>query len=149
MDEWFSNAAYKNHLCGACKVHVCENHNQEVTAFFALTMSSIPANTVPRKFSGGMSSDIPAILLSRIAVSQSLRGNGIGIHLLNHALKMSVDAANVIGARLIYLDAKNEKLACWYENYGFKKLSGTNRLALKMSDAKRKIDTQEDSYFVF
>ena len=52
--------------------------------------------------------DVPATLLGRLAVDQKYRGQGIGEHMLLHALKRSSDLSYEIASYAVVVDAKDE-----------------------------------------
>jgi len=73
-------------------------------------------------------------LLARLALDQSLQGQGLGGVLLADALERIVVATQTVAARIVVVDALHERAATFYENYGFKRIPGTLRLVQKVSD---------------
>jgi GNAT superfamily N-acetyltransferase len=74
---------------------------------------------------------VPAILLARLAVDQSHQGAGLGRSLLQDVLLRCVEAAEVIGARVLLVHAKHDSAKAWYMQLGFDE-SPTDPLHLLM-----------------
>ena len=56
--------------------------------------------------------------LSRLAVSRSLQGCGLGGQLLLAAGLRYLRVAEQAGGTVILIDAKNDRVAAWYAGYG-------------------------------
>ncbi len=79
-------------------------------------------------------SDIPFLLLDRLAVDKRHQGQGYGDALIFHAFQTTVDAAEKVGILGMIVDAKDDKASAFYEGFGFRRLDGTkNRLVLPLS----------------
>ncbi|WP_343216661.1 GNAT family N-acetyltransferase [Deinococcus aestuarii] len=81
---------------------------------------------MPRQeaFSGTQAQRFPypqvaVTLLGRVAIHKDLRGQGIGINLILHALRQAARAAETVASYAVVLDAKNEKGAEIYARLGF------------------------------
>jgi GNAT superfamily N-acetyltransferase len=83
--------------------------------------------------------DIPVILLGQLGVESSFQGRGIGDLLLTDAQARVTEIAAKIGVRALMLDARNERLADWYEQHDFIRFPGSLRM-FKSIDAIRKLD---------
>jgi len=62
---------------------------------------------------------VPATLLGRLAVDQSLRGKGAGEHLLMDALRRALEASREVASVAVVVDAKDENAATFYRRYEF------------------------------
>lgn len=85
----------------------------------------------------------PGILLGRIATRIDVQKSGrrIGSSLLWHAICRSTEIASLVGGRFIVLDAKDEKLAAWYEKDGFVPLKNNRlRMVLPMKRAREMLE---------
>jgi len=74
---------------------------------------------------------LPAILLARLAVDREHQGAGLGRSLLQDVLLRCLEAADVIGARVLLVHAKHEAAKAWYMQYHFEE-SPTDPLHLLM-----------------
>ncbi len=66
---------------------------------------------------------LPVILLGRLAVDVQLKGQKQGEFLLMDALRRSLEAASLIGAMAVLVDAKNEAAEAFYKHFGFTPLT--------------------------
>jgi ribosomal protein S18 acetylase RimI-like enzyme len=62
--------------------------------------------------------EVPIFRLTRLAVSRSLQGRGLGGELLLAAGTRSLAVAAEVGGVALAIDAKNTQAARWYERYG-------------------------------
>ena len=62
---------------------------------------------------------VPAILLARLAVDLSCRGEGLGGRLVIDALESSAQFSSQIAAMAVIVDAIDERAIRFYEHYGF------------------------------
>ena len=85
----------------------------------------------------GIADSIPAILLARLALTHTLRGQGQGGRLLVEALHRALDAVALAGGRLIVVDAIDRDATSFYEHYGFTRLPEHQRLYRKVTDIAR------------
>ena len=68
---------------------------------------------------------IPGVLLARLAVDSRVQGQGLGGHLFEQALGLTLELARngAAGFRLLVTDAKDESAARFYERYGLFRLT--------------------------
>lgn len=62
---------------------------------------------------------VPVILLARLAVDQSVQGQGLGGYLLADALRRSLALAEQLGVHAVEVDAIDEEAKAFYQRYGF------------------------------
>ncbi|WP_227997381.1 GNAT family N-acetyltransferase [Nocardia australiensis] len=108
-----------------------------VRAYYAIAPTTVlrDVDGLSQALSSGMSS-VPAFLLAKFALDQSLHGQGLGEQLLVDAVTKMMGAAQTSGGRLIVVDAIDEAAASFYARYGFKPVQKTpNRLVMKMATA--------------
>lgn len=63
---------------------------------------------------------VPAIRVSRLAVSNAEQGKGYGQLLLGHAVNLALSVRQTMGVRVLIVDAKNAQVAAFYEGFGFR-----------------------------
>lgn len=110
-----------------------------VVAYYALAAHKVARARVPTKIGRGGPVEIPAVLLARLALSKSLRGQGLGEVLVADALGRVVEATQTVGARLVVVDALREPVATFYESLGFRRIPGSLLLVQKISDIEAAI----------
>lgn len=92
----------------------------KVLGYFSLTASSIPFEQMPEEISRQLGGHpLPAILLARLAVDLSVRGQGLGGLLLREALARSLALSEQIGIFAVTVDAIDDEAARFYERFGF------------------------------
>jgi GNAT superfamily N-acetyltransferase len=69
---------------------------------------------------------VPATLLGRLAVASAVQGQGLGETLLLDALRRSLVQSTHIASAGVIVDAKDEKAAAFYLQYGFVPVLDTN-----------------------
>jgi GNAT superfamily N-acetyltransferase len=75
---------------------------------------------------------VPGFRLARIAIDRRWQGQGLGGQLLGAAARRCLRAAAEVGGVVLIIDAKNDRAARWYINYGAAPLSN-KPLTLVMS----------------
>ena len=92
---------------------------------------------LPARIGRGDLNEIPAILLARLALDESLHGTGLGAQLLVDALSRIVGAVEAAGGRYIVVDAIDDRAVAFYEHFGFTRTSDVAfRMFMRVSDAK-------------
>ena len=90
----------------------------------------------------GSPDSIPAVLLARLALGASLHGEGLGGELLWDALSRAAAAADIAAARVVVVDAIDDRAARFYAHHGFVAVpENPNRLVQKMSDIHAALQT--------
>jgi len=119
-------------------VLLTEDDRNTVLGYYTLSNQEIGAGELPQALikKTGKYRRLPATLIGRLAVSESLRGRRLGEYLLMDALKRSLDATSNVMSFAVVVDAKGEHVVAFYERYGFLRLSG-NRLFLPMKTIEK------------
>jgi predicted N-acetyltransferase YhbS len=96
-----------------------------VIGYYALTASELAHYEAPPDLARRMPRHpVPVVRLARLAVDRRHQGTGLGAGLLRAALLGSVNAADIIGARAVVVDAKDAMAAAFYEHFDFVPFSG-------------------------
>lgn len=96
------------------------NVNNEVVAFYTLSTGSVEFNNFPTALKNKIAPyPVSVALIGRLAVDNSMKGQGLGRDLLFHAIDKVTRIAKEIGIRAIVVDAKNESAEAFYQKYGF------------------------------
>jgi ribosomal protein S18 acetylase RimI-like enzyme len=84
---------------------------------------------------------IPTILIARLAVDRRHQGRQLGSRLLAEGLRRAVTASDAAAARLVVVDAIDDRAADFYRDRGFIDLpENALRLYRKIADLRRSID---------
>lgn len=111
----------KRHL-GRTYVLVASGAKQ-VLGYYTLASSAILYGDLPLKLAKKLPKhQVPVILLGRLAVDLSLRGQGIGRILLKNALERCILFSSQVGIYAVIVDALNENAKNFYQQFGFAQL---------------------------
>lgn len=139
LDDWLKHSARSvaaKHI-GRTYAWVAPDAPTQVLGYVTLAPHVVRRSEVPERIGRGSPDAIPAILLARLALAQSLHGTGSGGALLVDALHRALDAIAVAGGRLVVVDAIDKQAAGFYEHYGFSRLPDTAKLYRKATDIAR------------
>ena len=143
LDAWLRDQAIPATARRTARTWVWVGENGTVVGYYALAAHKVVRQDVPARVGRGGPIEIPAVLLARLALAQSLRGQGLGEVLVADALARIVDATQTVAARLVVVDALRERVAQFYESLGFRRIPGSLLLVQKLADieaALRKLE---------
>lgn len=121
-------------------VWVAEERASLVVGYYSLTGHRLVRDALPTSIGRGSPTEIPAVLLARLALDRGQQGTGAGGALLADALGRIVVATQTVAARFVVVDALHEPAAAFYEHHGFRRIPGTLRLVQKVSDIAAALD---------
>lgn len=115
---------------------VLVNQDKKVAGYYTLSNTGIPRDTLPAELSKKISkyyANLPATLLGRLAVDESVKRKGYGKLLLIDALKRCYEVSkSEIGSLAVIVDPINEQAVTYYEKYGFILLPDSGKMFLAM-----------------
>ncbi len=141
LNDWLKKYALANSRANASKTFVvCVN--QEVIGYYSLAMGSVDyEEATPRIKKGLARHPIPVVVLGRLAVDIRYQKKRLGISLLKDALLKALMVSEHIGARAVFVNAKDDNAKDFYEKHGFCSLpSDSLRLIILIKDIKKIID---------
>lgn len=99
-----------------------------VIGYYTLAASAVEFATIPEKLSKKLPKHpVPTILLGRLAVDTSARGEGLGRELLMDALRRVLTVAETLGVFAVHVHALDDEARAFYEKYGFVALADQPR----------------------
>lgn len=134
LDTWLREQAVPATARRTARTYVWTDQDAAVIGYYALAGHKVTREQVPTRIGRGGAAEIPAVLLARLALSSSLRGQGLGEILLADALQRIVSATQTVAARLVVVDALHEPVARFYETMGFRRVPGSLLLVQKITD---------------
>ena len=111
--------------------------------YYALAAHKVARDEVPNNIGRGGPVEIPAVLLARLALSESLRGQSLGAVLVADAMQRVVDATQTVAARLVVVDALHELVARFYEALGFRRIPECLLLVHMVADIESSLRRQD------
>lgn len=134
LDSWLREQAVPATARRTARTWVWVHEDGVVVGYYALAAHKLARGDVPSRIGRGGPVEIPAVLLARLALSQPLRGQGLGAVLVADALQRVVDATQTVAARLVVVDALHEPVARFHESLGFRRLPASLLLVQKVAD---------------
>lgn len=134
-DDWLIRHARHAAAMNTGRTFVWHSGDDRVVAFFTLAAHRIRRTLIARKVGRGSPEEIPAVLLARLALDESLHGRGLGGEVLWDALTRAVAAGTIAAARLMVVEAVNDAAAEFYKHHGFiPSPDDSHQLVLKISE---------------
>ena len=135
INDFSQRYAGQSHESGAAKTFVAIGNavNKTIFGFYSLAPGALAYTDTPETVRRGLARhDVPGFRLARIATDLRWHGQGLGGQLLAAAARRCLRAMVEIGGVVLIIDAKNDRAARWYTNYGAVPLS-SKPLTLVMS----------------
>ena len=100
-----------------------ETAPNKIIGYYTLSAASVLLDNVPAEMARKMPRypNIPAVRLGRLAVASGMQGQHVGSLMVLDALRRS--CANELAWALFLVDAKNERIAAFYERFLFQRFS--------------------------
>lgn len=136
LNNWLTAQALRAQRAGVARTYVWTPPNSKaVVAYYTITPTQVMRSELSNSDTGGYSV-VPAYLLARLALDQTLHGQRYGTDLLLDAVEVIVRAAGHGGGRLIVVDALDAKAARFYRHHDFHPVKNDPlRLVMKVASA--------------
>ena len=120
LNQFLNRHARQSHEKGGAKTYLAVSENNEkVLGYYSLSPASIAYKRAPEVIKRGLARhDVPVFRLGRLAIDLSVQSQGLGGQLLLAAGRRCLLVAAQVGGVALLIDAKNERVAEWYANYG-------------------------------
>lgn len=145
LNEWLMRHARQAQSSGSARTFVVTHHTQphQVVAYFSLTVGQVEPQEAPERVSKGMGRyPIPVVILARLAVAHQAQGQGLGVGLLQEAIRRTLQVSEQVGIRALLTHPLDEEAAQFYLRFGFEAsplmpTSVPPQLLLLLKDARR------------
>lgn len=135
LNEWLQQRAgqWQKKELTRCYVAVREAETR-VLGYYAMSSHHVGYETLPSDQAKGLPRiDVPVVLLGRLAVDRTVRGQGLGALLLIDALRRAEHLSIHVGIRAVEVEAIDEAAKQFYLKFGFTPLNDDrNHLFLSM-----------------
>lgn len=140
LDGWLVDHARASQRADLARTYLAF-HGDDLAGYVSLATGSVRREDAPRRYARGMPGyPIPTILIARLAVDRRHQGRRVGSRLLAEALRRAVAASDAIAARLVVVDAIDERAAAFYRHWGFIEVpENPGRLYRKIADIRRSL----------
>ena len=140
LNEWLLRHAMQAHASGSARTYVVVD-DQRVAGYFSLAVGQIDSLEATERMRKGMGNyPIPVVILARLAVSMVDQGHGVGVGLLQDAIRRTLVVADQAGVRALLTHPIDEAAARFYMRFGFEASPAREQqLILLLKDARRLI----------
>lgn len=119
LDTWLRQYAGQAARAGTAVTYVAVVDGS-VAGYYAIAASAVAYDEAPPGLARKVARHpIPVIRLARLAVDRGHQGTGLGGALLREALRSAANAADIVGARAVVVDAKDDAAAAFYRRFDF------------------------------
>jgi GNAT superfamily N-acetyltransferase len=138
LNDWLLRRALQAQGSGSARTFVVAG-DAHVLGYYSLVVGQVEPLEAPERIRKGMSQyPIPVMVPARLAVSQAAQGQGIGIGLLQDAIRRTLNVAEQVGIRALLTHPIDDDTARFYQRFGFEPSPlGQSQLLLLLKDAKR------------
>lgn len=138
LNDWLLRHARQAQGSGSAKTFVVADDDR-VAGYFSLTVGQIDTLDAPERIRKGMGQyPLPVVILARLAVSTTDQGRGIGIGLLQEAIRRTMLIAEHAGIRAMLTHPIDEDATRFYTRFGFiASPLREQQLLLLLKDARR------------
>ncbi len=120
LNDWLTRRALGNQAAGTSRTWVViDKPTRMVVAYYASSTASVMRAAAPRRIARNQPTDLPAILLGRMAVDSRHQGKGLGGAMLKHFMAKAIEVSEKVGVRLVLVHAKDEQAKDFYRQHGF------------------------------
>lgn len=119
LDHWLLRHARQAQGSGSARTFVV-SEDDRVAGYFSLTVGQIDRLDAPERIGKGMGQyPVPVVILARLAVNLQDQGRGIGVGLLQDAIRRTLLIADHAGIRAMLAHPIDEHAARFYARFGF------------------------------
>ena len=124
LDRFIHEHAHQAAAKSLSKTYVAVDEDDEtvILGYYTVTTCRIEAGELPSTVRKGLKlpqHELPASLVARLAVSESVKGQGVGSLMLMDAMARCARVSADIGGVAIVVDALEEGVTPFYERFGF------------------------------
>lgn len=113
LDDWLRRFAFVNLRANNAVTYVATSGGR-VVGYYAIAVAAVEREAAPERLRKGHPSQIPCILLARLAVDQGVQGEGVGAALLRDALERAASLSESVGAAAVLVHAGDEVAKAFY-----------------------------------
>ena len=138
LNDWLLRHARQAQGSGSAKTFVVVD-DARVVGYFSLTVGQIDTLDAAERIRKGMGQyPLPVVILARLAVSTTDHGRGIGVGLLQEAIRRTMLIAEHAGIRAMLTHPIDEDATRFYTRFGFiASPLREQQLLLLLKDARR------------
>jgi GNAT superfamily N-acetyltransferase len=138
LNDWLVRHAVQAQASGPARTCVVVEGDR-VAGYFSLAVGQADAMEVPERVRKGLGGyPIPVVILARLAVSSQDQGKGIGVGMLQEAIRRTLAIADQAGVRALLTHPIDEEASRFYRRFGFESSPiREQQLLLLLKDARK------------
>lgn len=117
LDTWFKKYSWQNQRANNAVVYI-STLDKKIVGFYALAASGVSKEDLDEDFGKRRPTDIPCILLARLAVDKKVQRMGVGRSLLIDAIKRAREVSDSIGAAALIVHCQDLNAKMFYQHSG-------------------------------
>jgi ribosomal protein S18 acetylase RimI-like enzyme len=118
LDAYLKTTASQDMRRGLANCFVAVDvETNALAGYYTLSASTVTLHDLPRGYNFGRYTNVPAILLGRLAVDHRFQRRGLGRVLIMDAMRQM--SASMVAAALLIVEAKNTSASAFYKHCGF------------------------------
>lgn len=141
LNDFLQRYARQSHDQGGAKTFLAidDADDRTILGFYSLAPASLTYARTPETVRRGLAQhDVPGFRLARLAIHRNRQGQGLGGQLLGAAARRCIRAATAVGGVILIIDAKSDRAARWYAEYGAVPLPDTpHTLVMSLATVER------------
>ncbi len=119
LDDWLRRYASQNRRRDTAATWVVADADYRVVAYVSIAMTGIDRSAAPSALAKHAPDPVPALLIGRLAVDESVAGQGVGTALVAHVLATAVELNERAACRAVVATALHDRARRWWEHLGF------------------------------
>lgn len=120
LNDWLLRHARQAQGSGSAKTFVVAEDDGRIAGYFSLTVGQVDTLDAPERMRKGMGRyPLPVVILARLAVSKTDQRRGIGLGMLQDAIRRTLLIAEQAGIRAILTHPIDQAAADFYIKFGF------------------------------
>lgn len=130
LNTFLQQFAVRHRIAGISKTMVlpAQENAGDLCAYYTLTHTEIKRQSLPQSLSKKLPRyPIPVMLIAQLAVHKNAQGHGLGKITLIRALLHCLDINSHLPSHAVVVDALNQEVQRFYEQYRFQFLDTHNR----------------------
>ncbi|MDR0848617.1 MAG: N-acetyltransferase [Propionibacteriaceae bacterium] len=118
LDQWLTRFAWENQAAHNATTYVTVDSGR-VVGYYAICMAAVSKNAAPQGINPNRRpSQIPCVLLARLAVDSTWHGRGLGIGMLRDCLVRAIGLSESIAAAAVLVHCRDENAKLFYLAHG-------------------------------
>jgi len=139
LNNYFRRQAGQDVRRDLSACYVLADENDTAIGYYTLSSNSTARDEFPEEMVKKLPksySELPTILLGRLAIDKHYKGKGLGEYLLIDALNQCVELSEKVGTLAVIVDPIDQNAESFYDRYQFINLPDSSRMFIPIKTVK-------------